>query len=148
MENINPMGSKVQDGYKCKPVVRDSQKPIMYYKSHILVCTGKRCQPENENDIDLPNYLRDLLRNSNMNRGKDRIKVTQVGCFGACRFRKVALFYTNSNDHLPINNALWLRKVHKLADSQWNDVFDCLVSNKSVIEHLGKDFLIPMEELN
>ncbi len=35
---LNLRGSEVVDGFVCKPKKLDPNKPIMHYKSHILVC--------------------------------------------------------------------------------------------------------------
>ena len=62
---INMMGSEVVDGYECKPVVLDPNKPIMHYKTLTYVCTDERCKKASKCD-DKAKQLRDILKDINL----------------------------------------------------------------------------------
>ncbi len=141
----NEMGSEVQEGFQCKPVYLDRDKPVMYYKSHILVCNGERCQKANRRE-DNPLYVRNLTKECGLSKGKDRIKVTKVNCFGACRYGGVILIYENPIAGTSLkNNGLWVKKTHKYTPEDWKEIFNRLANDKSVLEYTGEDAIIPME---
>ena len=134
---INEMGSVVEDGYRCKPLVADPQKAMMYYKSHIFICCGDRCRKAWKRD-DLPSYLRDILKSMRLHKGSRRIKISTGGCFGTCRFRTVAKIYENSRGNgFSGNDNLWLKAVHRYDESRWRELFETLDSD---IELLGRGF--------
>ena len=110
---VNLMGSEVVDGFVCKPKVLDPEKPIMHFKTQIFLCHDERCKKAHKSDL-LSDDLREILKEVNLARGPNRIKISRTGCFGACRFRSVANLYENTrvNGH-PKNNNLWLRNIHK-----------------------------------
>ena len=148
MDNFNTMGSLVQKGYKCKPVEKNKNKPIMYYKNHILICSGERCQSTDNTDIDTASHLRDLLKQMQLCKGKSRIKVTQALCFGACRFGKVAVIYTNNRSINFVNNGIWLRNIENLDDKTWQAIFKSLSMDEPINSLLGDEQLVPIEELD
>ena len=125
---INLMGSEVVEGYACKPKKLDPNKPIMHYKTHIFVCNGERCAKAFKNDK--ANELREILKEMGLHRGKNRIKVTRSGCYGACRFRGVVNIYENtaSNGFLP-NNNIWLKQTHRYTQKKWRRLFETLSNN-------------------
>jgi len=144
MENKkNTMGSEVVDGYTCKPVKLDPDKPIMYFKTNIFICDGERCSKANKSK-ELASDLRELLKEMELNVGESRVKITRTNCFGACRFRQVAVVFENtrSNGYHP-NNNIWLKHTHQFDREKWRELFQDLSTNKDLIE---KYETIPMEE--
>ena len=131
---INLMGSEVVDGYVCKPKKLDPNKPIMHYKTHIFVCNGERCAKAFKGDK--ATELRDMIKDMELHRGKNRIKVTRSGCYGACRFRGVINIYenTSSNGFLP-NNNIWLKHTHQYSESKWRELFEILSTNTPVSDN-------------
>ena len=88
IKKINEMGNEVVDGFECKPKDYDPNRPIMHYKTLLLLCDDERCQKAG--GVSKPQELRDLLKELELNKGKNRIKITRTMCNGACRFRQVA----------------------------------------------------------
>ena len=131
-KTYNLMGSEVVDGFVCKPKVLDPEKPIMHFKTQIFLCHDERCKKAHKTDL-LSDDLRDILKEINLARGENRIKISRTGCFGACRFRSVANLYENTrvNGH-PNNNNLWLRNIHKYSKEKWIELFQALASNKDI----------------
>ncbi len=143
-KNYNIMGSEVVDGFACKPKKLDPEKPIMHFKTQIFLCQDERCGKAHKSD-NLSADLRDLLKDMNLAKGENRIKISRTGCFGACRFRSVANIYENTrvNGHAN-NNNLWIRNVHKFDEQRWRDLFTSLATNKDIND---TDFeQIPMSE--
>ncbi len=130
---INLMGSEVVNGYACKPKKLDPNKPIMHYKSHIFICNGDRCAKAFKEDK--AKELREILKEMGLHKGKNRIKVTRSGCYGACRFKGVVNIYENtaSNGFLP-NNNIWLKHTHKYSEDKWKRLFEYLSNNIPLID--------------
>ena len=129
---INMMGSEVVDGYECKPVVLDPNKPIMHYKTMIYVCTDERCKGASKCE-DKAKELRDILKEINLEKGANRIKISRSFCQGACRFRQVMQINENTkaNGYEP-NNGIWLKNTHKFSKEKYIKLFETLASNKSL----------------
>lgn len=140
MAQINTMGNEVAEGYKCKPATPNPNKPIMYFKSQIIICDGGRCHELNSN---LANELRDILEEINLNSGKNRIKVIRSYCFGACRFKQVAQVVENSQNST--NNCVIIKNVNKFDRDKWKRVFLSLSSGEPLSE-LDIEF-VPMQEI-
>lgn len=136
MENkkYNTMGSEVAEGYICKPKKVDPNKPIMFFKTQIFICDGERCSKANKVK-DLAGKLRDLLKELGLHRGANRIKISRTNCFGACRFRQVAVVFENTkaNGNLS-NNNIWLKNIHKYDENRWRELFIDLSKNNSLDE--------------
>lgn len=146
MENktFNLMGSEVVSGFTCKPKKLVSTKPIMHFKTQIFICNDERCSKAHKNE-HLAGDLRNILKNINLAKGEQRIKISRTGCFGACRFRSVANIYENTkaNGYEP-NNNVWIKNIHKYNKEQWIELFTNLSSNKDINETNFKQ--IPMSE--
>ena len=142
-KKINTMGSEVQEGFECKPVVRDNSKPIMFYRSHIFACSGERCKKAHRTD-EFPKRLRKMIKEVGLNTGPNRIKVSDVNCFGACRYGAVANFYVNTKSATNgiINNALWIKKIHRFTEDKWKAIFSYLAKGESIDSAIeGKDHI-------
>ena len=126
------MGSEVEDGFVCKPKKLDPNKPMMHFKTHIFICEGDRCKKASKNK-DLTYNLRELLKKLKLHIGKNRIKISRSGCFGACRFRGVANIYENTgaNGFLE-NNNIWLKNIHTFDEKKWEELFINLSENKKL----------------
>ena len=138
---INEMGSEVVEGYACKPKNFNPNRPIMHYKSILFVCDDQRCRKAHKEDKSI--YLRELIKDMNLNRGENRVKITRTSCNGACRFRGVVQLYTTSSNLL--NNALWLKETHNFDDNQWREIFKQLSQDKPLTNILDKSHFIPMK---
>ena len=147
MENkrFNTMGSEVVDGFTCKPKKLIPNKPIMHYKSHILLCEGQRCKKACKNDI-LADTIRGYIKDIGHSKSDSRIKITRANCFGACRFRQTAVVFENTkaNGFIP-NNGVFLRNVHKFDEEKWKELFYTLINNIDLEKSKFK--LIPMKEI-
>jgi len=140
---INEMGQEVVEGYRCKPKDYDPNRPIMHYKTLIMICDGERCKRAGK--IDKALYLRELIKELGLNKGKDRIKISRSGCWGACRFRQVAFITENTQANGNIyNNAIWLKNTHNFTDKKWKEIFSILVENRVLKEELPSEDFIPM----
>ncbi len=141
---VNLMGSEVVEGFECKPKVLDPNKPIMHFKTQIFLCHDERCGKAHKTD-QLSVDLRDLLKDMNLAKGANRIKISRTGCFGACRFRSVANIYENTRvNGNPNNNNLWIKNVHQYDETKWRELFTSLAENKNIDD---LDFeQIPMSE--
>ena len=148
MENktYNTMGSEVAEGFTCKPKKLDPDKPIMFFKTQIFICDGERCSKA-QKDGDLAGKLRDILKELKLHKGENRIKISRTNCFGACRFRQVAVTFENTkaNGNLE-NNNIWLKNIHKFDDTKWKELFLDLSTNKS-LDDLSYE-QVPMSELD
>ena len=130
--NINIMGSDVEDGFVCKPKKLDPNKPIMHYKNIIYICVDKRCQAlQPKKYIDT---LREMLKQLELHKGKDRIKISKALCFGACRYKSVANIFENNPDSKPTNNNIWLKQTHLYSLEKWTKLFLSLKENKALDE--------------
>ncbi len=142
-KRYNVMGSEVAEGYRCKPVKKDPGRPIMYFKHHILLCTGERCRGA-AGSRDIADEMRGELEDLNLHRGRDRIKVTRANCFGACRFRSVAVIYENGTD--PVNNCIWIKQIHRFDARSRQTLFESLKKGEPIAQGIAEDFIIPMDE--
>ncbi|MBL0721676.1 MAG: (2Fe-2S) ferredoxin domain-containing protein [Sulfurovum sp.] len=141
---INEMGSEVVEGFVCKPKNYDASRPIMHYKTIITICDGERCS--NAGKIDKATHLREIIKDMGLNKGKNRIKISRSGCYGACRFRQVCQINENTRVNGNIeNNGLWLKHTHNFNYNQWREIFTILVENRSLEVELGFKSLIPMK---
>ena len=141
---LNEMGSQVVEGYTCKPVDYDANRPIMHYKTLLLLCDDERCGKAGK--TDKASELREILKSMGLNKGENRIKISRTGCYGACRFRQVCQVTENTKANGNIkNNALWLRHTHHFDDAKWREVFTLLSTNKILEELLDEKHFIPMK---
>ena len=126
----NIMGSEVVEGYECKPVLLDPNKPIMHYKTMIYVCTDERCKSASKCE-DKAKDLRDILKDIQLHTGENRIKISRSACQGACRFRQVMQINENTKANgFEENNGIWLKNTHKFTKEQYIELFETLASNK------------------
>jgi len=140
----NEMGSEVVEGYTCKPKDYDPERPIMHYKTLLLLCDDERCGKAGK--IDKASHLREILKEMGLNKGKNRIKISRTGCYGACRFRQVCQVTENTQANgNPKNNAIWLRQTHNFTDEQWRELFTMLSQDKILLEELDEKYFIPMK---
>jgi len=143
-KRFNLMGSEVVDGFACKPKKLDPTKPIMHFKTHIFLCDDERCSKAHKSE-HAADDLRTILKEINLHKGPNRIKISRTNCFGACRFRSVANICENTrvNGFMP-NNNVFLKNVHKYDKQKWIELFESLGENK-LIDDL--DFTqVPMSE--
>ena len=94
-KRYNLMGSEVVDGFACKPKKLDPNKPIMHFKTHVFVCDDERCGGAHKSE-HFADDLRSTLKEINLHKGANRIKISRTNCFGACRFRGVANICENT----------------------------------------------------
>jgi len=141
---VNEMGSEIVEGYTCKPKDYDATRAIMHYKTLLLLCDDERCGKAGKDDR--ATHLRELLKSMGLNKGKNRIKVSRTGCYGACRFRQVCQITENTqaNGNLE-NNALWLKETHRFDDAKWQEIFEQLSQDKLLIDILDENDFIPMK---
>ena len=141
---VNEMGSEVVEGYTCKPKNYDPNRAIMHYKSLLLLCDDERCGKAGK--IDKASQLRDILKEMGLNKGKNRIKISRTGCYGACRFRQVCQITENTQANgNAYNSALWLRHTHNFTDKEWRRVFTLLAEDKILTDELDSKYFIPMK---
>ncbi len=144
---LNEMGSEIVEGYTCKPKDYDANRPIMHYKTLLLLCDDERCGKAGKDDR--ATHLREILKEMGLNKGENRIKVSRTGCYGACRFRQVCQVTENTQANgNEKNNALWLRHTHQFSDEQWREIFKMLSENKVLSQELEEEFFIPMKVYN
>jgi cobalt-precorrin 5A hydrolase len=141
-KKINVMGSEVVPGFKCKPVAKDPDRPIMYYRHHMILCSGSRCQEVTEGR-NLAEEIRREMENMGLNQGKNRIKVSSGNCFGACRFRSVAVIYERGEDAK--NNAVWIKNLQTLDQSDRHLLLESLKEGRPLHETELETILIPMD---
>ena len=128
----NTMGSEVQQGYICKPKKLEPNKPIMHFKTQIFICNGERCKKSLKVE-DLAKELRNILKELNLHRGKNRIKISKSNCFGACRFRSVAVIFENTKANGYIdNNNIWLKNIHLYDSDKFKELFIALSENRDI----------------
>ncbi len=129
MAHKNIMGSEVAEGFTCKPVKLDPNKPIMHFKTQIFLCDDERCGSVGEEN--LAKKLRDLTKEMKLDRGERRIKISRNFCQGACRYRKVAQIVENTpangNDK---NNNIFLKNTNKYSMEDWKNLFTTLDNNQ------------------
>jgi len=143
-KRYNLMGSEVVDGFACKPKKLDPNKPIMHFKTHVFVCDDERCSKAHKSE-HLADDLRVVLKEIDLHKGANRIKISRTNCFGACRFRGVANIYENTRvNGFEANNNIFLKNVHKYDKQKWIELFESLSQNKSIDDLDFKQ--IPMSE--
>ena len=141
---LNEMGSEVVEGYTCKPKDYDPNRAIMHYKTLLLLCDDERCGKASKGDK--ASYLREILKSMGLNKGKNRIKVSRTGCYGACRFRQVCQITENTQANGNAkNNALWLKHTHQFKEQQWRELFTMLSKDKILVEELDAEVFIEMK---
>ena len=141
---INEMGQEVVEGFMCKPKDFDANRPIMHFKYQIYICDDERCAKAGK--TDKAKELRELLKEMGLNLGKERIKISRTGCFGACRFRQVAQCVANTQANGDVtNNALWFRHTHQWNTQKWREVFTALKEDTPLNTLLEEDAFIPMK---
>ena len=133
MENnqpkINVMGSEVVEGFECKPKVLDPNKPIMHYKTLIHICVDKRCAAAGSSKK--ADQLRELIKQMDLDTGKDRIKIAKSLCYGACRYKQVAAIFSNTNQNgQQKHNNIWLKYTHEYDTQKWIELFTALKQNR------------------
>lgn len=134
MALVNTMGSEVAEGFICKPKKFDANKPIMHFKTQLFICDDERCGKAHKSE-NLAADLRNILKDMNLGKGENRIKIVRTGCFGACRFRSVANIYENTPSNGNVNNnAIWLKNTHRYSEEKWRELFTALSENKSIKE--------------
>jgi len=144
---LNEMGSEVVEGYTCKPKDYDPNRPIMHYKTLLLICDDERCGKAGK--IDKASHLREILKDMGLNKGANRIKISRTGCYGACRFRQVCQVTENTQANgNPKNNALWLRHTHNFKDKDWRRIFTILSNDQNLRDELDDKHFIPMKVYN
>jgi NADH:ubiquinone oxidoreductase subunit E len=141
---INEMGQEIVEGFACKPKDFDPERPIMHYKTLLLLCEDERCAKAGK--VDKAVQLREILKEMGLNKGKNRIKISRTGCYGACRFRQVCQVTENTKANgNPDNNALWLRHTHTFDEDQWREIFTLLSTDESLEKVLDSKHFIPMK---
>ena len=144
---LNEMGSEIVEGYTCKPKDYNPNRPIMHYKTLLLLCDDERCAKAGRDDK--ATHLREILKDMGLNKGKNRIKISRTGCYGACRYRQVCQVTENTQANgNPKNNALWLRHTHNFSDEQWRELFKMLSEDKLLSEELEEEYFISMKVYN
>lgn len=140
----NEMGSQVVEGYTCKPVDYDPDKPIMHYKTLVVLCDDERCGKAGK--PERASHLREIIKELGLSKGKNRIKVSRSGCYGACRYRQVCTINENTqaNGFVP-NNSLWLQHTHQYSDAKWKEIFTALSCNIELSTLLERDDFIQMQ---
>ena len=141
---LNEMGNQVVEGFTCKPVDYDACRPIMHYKSLLMICDDERCGKAG--GIQKAEDLRNILKDMKLNQGEKRIKISRTGCYGACRFRQVCQVTENTQANgNSKNNALWLKQTHSFSDDEWREIFTMLSEDKILLDELDEDKFIPMK---
>uniref|UniRef100_UPI00262F2626 (2Fe-2S) ferredoxin domain-containing protein n=1 Tax=Sulfurimonas sp. TaxID=2022749 RepID=UPI00262F2626 len=113
-------------------------------KTLLLLCDDERCGKAGKDDR--ATHLREILKEMGLNKGKNRIKISRTGCYGACRFRQVCQITENTQANGNTkNNALWLRHTHKFSDEQWRELFLLLSEDKILLDELDEEVFIPMK---
>ena len=141
----NTMGSEVAEGFICKPKKFDANKPIMHLKTQLFICDDERCGKAHK-DENIAATLREVIKELNLSKGEDRIKIVRTGCFGACRFRSVANIYENTKINGNVNNnGIWLKNIHRYDKEKWKRLFTALKDNIS-IDEIEEFQQVPMSE--
>ena len=141
MGRKNIMGSEVVDGYKCKPKNLDPNRPIMHYKTQLFLCDGGRCHKVAKESF--ADELRDIVKELELDRGENRIKITRTLCFGACRFKQVGQFVENSQRNGNESNSnIWFKNANEISNKRWREIFMAISKNEDIKPLLN---LIEME---
>lgn len=120
------------------------ERPMLYYRHHLLLCSGKRCV--DDEGVQLAASIRGLLKEMLLHRGTNRIKVTRTLCSGGCRNRTTAVIYQNlAAGEVAVDHALWLRNIDSLSLAQWRQIFTVLAAGDDLRAHLGSTHLAMVE---
>jgi cobalt-precorrin 5A hydrolase len=140
MSRKNPMGSRVAEGFACKPETADAEKPILFAAAQIFICDDERCRSCHSDD--LAGKLRRLIKVLGCHNGEERIKVTRTGCNGACRYRVFACVYRNGNapNYNPATSFSAWKRVHEWTDDQWRELLASLREGRT--PHSLHDFSV------
>ena len=128
-KKINLMGSEVVEGFECKPKKLDPNKPIMFYKAIVYICTDERCAKAGK--VDKASELREIVKELGLEKGKYRIKISRSLCQGACRFRQVVQI----NSDFP-NQKIWLKHTHNFTKEDWKELFLKLKNDEKLDKNL------------
>ncbi|MDF1875304.1 (2Fe-2S) ferredoxin domain-containing protein [Sulfurimonas sp. SAG-AH-194-I05] len=140
----NEMGSEVVEGYTCKPKDYDPNKAIMHYKTLLLLCDDERCGKAGKDNRAA--HLREMIKEMGLSKGKNRIKISRTGCYGACRYRQVCQVTENTQANgNPKNNAIWLKHTHQFKDEQWREIFKLLSEDETLKDVLDEENFIAMK---
>ena len=140
---VNAYGNEVVEGYLCKPKHPDLDRPMLYHRHHILVCEGGRCAKTGSKNLG--HDLRGLLKEMGLASGSKRIKVSRTMCAGACRNRSTMVIYQrDTSEAAAANNALWLRNIEKLSETQWRELFLALAEDQPITQVLDSDYFAPI----
>ena len=132
-KKINLMGSEVKDGFECKPIKLDPNKPIMHYKTLIYICEDERCKKASK--TNRAKELREIVKELGLETGKNRIKISRSLCQGACRFRQVMQINENTlKNGFEKNNGIWLKHTHKYTKQDLEKLFMSLSTNQTLDE--------------
>ncbi|WP_299794710.1 cobalamin biosynthesis protein [uncultured Shewanella sp.] len=127
-----------------KPMKACPNRPIKHYLFHLIVCEGGRCDVPGQ--TGLAHHLRTLLKRCGLARGDRRIKVSRSHCLGCCRKRVPMVIYQGpALAELSVNHGLWLKRVDKLSDEQWQALFEALASDTSLKQCLPAEYFSPLE---
>ena len=96
---INDMGNEVVEGFTCKPKDFDPNRPIMHYKSLLMICDDERCSKAGGGAK--AEDLRNILKDMGLNQGKNRIKKVEQAVMELVDFVRFAK----------------LQKIHKLMET-------------------------------
>ncbi|EDQ01672.1 cobalamin biosynthesis protein [Shewanella benthica] len=119
-------------------------RPIKHYLYQLIVCEGGRCEIPGQ--AGLAHRIRGLLKESGFSKGVNRIKVTRSHCLGCCRkLVPMVIYQGKSQTRISENHALWLQKVDRLTDEQWQQVFHSLVEDSSVKACLRAQYISDVE---
>ncbi|CAM2864056.1 cobalamin biosynthesis protein [Vibrio rarus] len=144
---VNAYGNEVVAGYQCKPKHVDLDRPMLFYKHHILICEGKRCVKQGSKN--LAHDLRAMLKQQGLASGPKRIKISRTMCVGACRNRSTLVIYEkNAHAERSVNNAIWLRGVEAFSEQQWQALFHALANNQPVIDVVDSQYLAPIHDMD
>ncbi|MEI6859159.1 MAG: cobalamin biosynthesis protein [Shewanella sp.] len=142
---LNAHGSEVVEGFQCKPVHVDLDRPMLHHRHHILLCEGTRCAKAGSKN--LAHDLRGILKEMGLSKGNHRIKISRTMCAGACRNRSTLVIYErNPNEILSVNNAQWLRNVDEFSGEEWQELFKALAENRPVTQVINNKYFAAVEE--
>ena len=147
---VNAYGNEVVEGYQCKPKHVDLDRPMLFYKHHILICEGKRCAKAGSKN--LAHDLRSILKAMGLSTGEQRIKISRTMCAGACRNRSTMVVYQRTDKSLSFenqepseNNALWLRGIEAFSEQEWKALFNALANNRPLSEVIDNKYFALIE---
>jgi cobalt-precorrin 5A hydrolase len=141
---INAHGNEVVAGYQCKPAHVDLNRPMLFYRQHIMLCEGARCAKLSSKN--LAHDLRSILKDMGLSNGDRRIKISRSQCMGACRNKATLVIYqrepTPTSMH---NNGVWMRNIETLSEQDWRSIFTALTEDNSLHSVLDKQYFASVE---